>query len=127
MRPKTMNDADRKILTEMIGECWHEDKLFKCDDGSSFIRCPKCKLPISKWNLRSFTTPDDLFAVKEAIEKMGKWEEFFTTTFNEWYAVTEIPDDRDRDAMFSTWLFRPTINGEPHFCQLVAEFLEGRK
>jgi hypothetical protein len=59
-----MNDDDRRFLTEAMGECWHES-LRTHEDATAWIvyTCPKCHKEGYRLTNRTFTTPDDFFAV----------------------------------------------------------------
>jgi len=85
---------------------------------------------------RTLTTWGDLGAVKEALVEKDLWEEFIEFAFeqgtdeDEMGRVTDADFGIDNyyDADFIAWLFRPVNeNGEPHFCQLVTDWLKERK
>jgi hypothetical protein len=63
-----MNDNDRKFGTEeVLKECFHE---FVKIGGKT--TCPKCTGSIrNKRNNRTFTTPDDAYALEQAITEAG--------------------------------------------------------
>ena len=108
---EAMNESDRKLLTEYMGECWHEDLA---DENG---RCPICDkglaIPIGagrtlmSWNRRTFDNGNDLYALKEKIAEKGEWNEFKAYTTDQWF----LPDT---DKTLSDWLF--TI---PRFFELV--------
>jgi hypothetical protein len=119
-----MTDESRRILTEYLGECWHEP----CGPYTPGIMCSCGKRSYNAKhaeNNRTFTTWDDLGAVKEKLaEKKGDWWRFIIYCYgirNETYDTTY-----DSPASgFMSWLFRPIDeNGKPHFCRLVAEWLK---
>jgi hypothetical protein len=63
-----MKDDDRKLLTEFLGECWHDYEISKSEKS----RC-SCGLTgyavreiCAKTN-RTFTTADDMMAVKRKL------------------------------------------------------------
>lgn len=98
----------RKMLTEkLLREC-----LIPC-----FVN------PCRKHHTeRTFLTWQDLGDCKDKLVEKGLWKKFY------WFAVGKaqefkILDSPDTDK----WLFRPTVDGEAHFCRLVAEFLKGEK
>lgn len=69
-----MNESRRKLLTEYIGECWHEPiTLETCSCNRE--RIVNAVAHAHNMN-RPFTTPDDMNAVMQAIVKVGKWGEF---------------------------------------------------
>ena len=70
-----MNDADRKLLTKKMGELWHKeisdtDFPFECECGD-----PGC---CNRSN-RSFTTPDDYFALWNWAKGQEWWINFIRT------------------------------------------------
>jgi hypothetical protein len=147
---ESMKDEQRKLLTEkLLGECWHK---FKGDFGPYQTTCVECQLVFgavhfSDWNLaafhRTFATWPDLGAVMEALVKQEKWIDFVQFCEPRWLSPrmdSELKKSmlhtgksitviiRETHAEFYVWLFRPTDeNGEPHFCRLVAEWMEGEK
>jgi len=103
---------DRKTIHLFMKDCDYGRKLYTYDppvcDG-----CEGCK--------REFDA-DDMMAVKEAIDKAGKWTSFFNYTHSHYY-----PEDLDpiRDNVFACitgWLINP-----PRFCKLAAEWLRKEK
>jgi hypothetical protein len=97
-----MNESDAKLLTEFLGECWHE-----VEDADAQWSCCKCDRPIEYENgkviNRTFTTPDDFFAVKRKLVEKG---------FDRW----------SNEAEFELWLINPA-----RFCELAAGFLKDSK
>ncbi len=127
-----MNDDQKKMLTEFLGECWHEFRIPNILGGNMCIHCNKNISNLYSW--RTFLTPNDQQACKDKLVEKEMWHEFqaFTANSDSWLAKPIDGDLYDEDATwdsdFELWLFRPTDeSGEPHFCRLVAEFLEGRK
>lgn len=130
-----MNDADRKLLTEkLLRECWHE--IIHEQDRYWHWYCKICKKDFpnpefrNAWKQRTFTTPADVFAVKDALVNKGLWGDF-----ND-YCMDICPYTKIQDltrlygsgkeivAKFNNWLFRPVNEkGKAHFCQLAADFL----
>ena len=119
-------------MTEMLGEYWHgitlNDLNFR--DGHLCACGERVHGTIGPTHRnRTFLTPADVFAVKDAIVKMGKWTGtggFMT------FASNEFHNKHFHHAIsfgtFEDWLFR-TVNekGEPHFCQLAVDWRkEGR-
>ena len=75
-----MNEADRKLLTKKMGECWHEGyshSMFNPFTGNQTFYCDKCKKPIS--DNRTFITPDDFFAAWEWAKEQEWWIDFIRT------------------------------------------------
>lgn len=115
-----MTDEDRKLLTEFLGECWHMQKPVIFSDGSFKFSpyCSKCGDSIYTTSgeplyliYRTFTTPDDMMAVKRKLVEKGEWEGFFAYTVDknkEWDNCYELVD----------WLI-----DETRFCQLDVDYL----
>ena len=110
-----LTEADCKLLTEMLRECWHEPQW---TDHRGII-CLKCNEEIS-WPpyYRTFLTGNDMVAVKEAIIETGKWGEFW------WYAAKQWSPETPRDVSYS---FVARLMHPPHFCKLVAEWYKQLK
>ena len=89
-----MTDADRKLLTEYLGEYWHEDlsSIYhpqRCSCGREYGEdMPSIYLRehIELAN-RSFSTPDDLCAVYSKMVERGEWEKFFDELYSKWWAT----------------------------------------
>lgn len=104
-----LTDDDKRMLTELLGECWHDPEIFTCDDNSKFIRCKKCKVPDrTKTTLRTFTTWQDMGDLKKKIVEMGEWHGFWM------YAATEFKEVQHkagkivwRKSEMSNWLMNP--------------------
>ena len=82
-----MNEQDQKLLTEKMGECWHEPDsecaLGREYNGGEMIKqkCLKCGCLLSTTyqiyeENRTFTTPCDFFAVWNWAKGWEWWEEF---------------------------------------------------
>lgn len=106
-----MNDDRRKMLTEYIGECWHEALPM----GFSTAHCQKCTRHHGN---RTFTTWSDLGVVKEAIEESGDVSGFLDFAF---WKYAALPKSTKNVGGYVWWLFTPD-----RFCELAAELLEGR-
>lgn len=126
-----MSDESRKRLTEFLGECWHEciwGELIDWHDGhklASFsCSCGMDHCDIDHFDRnRTFLTWADLGAVKDALEKAGKWEAFEEWAWISWTNIN-IAERGQGVSTYIAWLFRPTVDGEAHFCQLAADFLK---
>jgi hypothetical protein len=133
-----MTDDQRKRLTEYLGECWHKGYWYCncCKEEISPTRvtyqeqCDTCGQYVEWVSNRTFTNWPDLGAVKEKLVEKGDWFRRFKS-----YAASKWLDDEDEMeryeisdvAAFMVWLFRPIDeNGKPHFCRLVAEWLEAK-
>ncbi len=122
-----MKDEDRKLLTEFLGECWHEMTDEIPEQRLGYLYCPKCNMSFgaihcSDWSggeafYRKFTTPDDMMAVKEKLVKKGLWEEFILCCVKK---INYMPDDANYYyARLYGYLINPT-----RFCQLAVDFLK---
>ncbi len=132
----TLTESQKKMLTEFIGECWHEIVVGKEMYWKYF--CESCKEEFPNpsypraWKPRSFLTWQDLGDCNEALVKKGLGEEFIKFCYNKWvYPETQVKINPATilairsSAGFDLWLFRPTDeNDKAHFCRLVAEFME---
>jgi hypothetical protein len=123
-----MNEESKRRLTNFLGECWHE---WEPAEHVTF----KCKL-CGKWiyekhawdssNRRTFTTPDDYFAVFDRLVELGEWEEFYmfaTSAYKNSFAL--LWRDVSEWAV-SRWLHSKTDTGEYRLCWLVGEWKEGK-
>lgn len=107
-----MTPERQKLLTEMIGECWHLQ-----DENQGAFTCKKCKKSIDPalwWN-RTFTTDKDMMDVFRKLVDSEKWINFYD--FALWRHTSYSVEDGD---LFSEWLF---YNPE-RFCCLVAMALK---
>ena len=67
-----MQDEDRKVLTEFLGECWFNIDNFD-DEGICKI-CGEC------WEVhhnRTFDTWEDFGALIERVEEKDQWDDLF--------------------------------------------------
>ena len=101
------------IITEWLGECWHE--------GFSFL-CTKCGAdePLN----RTFTTPDDFFACFNRLVALGRWDEFSLFAMQNWYGDAHVEYDKDTRKEFIPWLNSRTESGHFRLCTLIAEWLK---
>ena len=93
-----MNESDRKILTNQLGECWHIQQ-----DDSILCRCGE-PLPHN----RTFTTRNDLMDLYQQVYEDGKWDDFFWD-----FAFKRKPENYGLgEAETSVWLC--CLNGEDY-------------
>lgn len=122
-----MDNSDRKMLAEWLNECWHEydlggfrnlEEYFMCVRG--YPLCNKC----NSHNIfqRTFTSPDDFFAVKNRLVDNDDWGEFTDYASDAYLAEIGRSSICDYCESFWCWLIDPT-----RFCQLAADFLKGRE
>ena len=130
-----MKDEDRKLLTEkLLGECWHEYgniEYTRPDGYKLFVGgCLKCKLTNSEFEYdydfrknkyiprhRTFTTPDDFFAVKGKLVEKGLWKQFYDYATWMFAAWVRLDNETKSNADFIDWLINPA-----RFCELAVEF-----
>jgi hypothetical protein len=126
-----MTDDEKKRLTKLIGTGpWHEIKILvdrvKCSCGEIFHpkEVHEAGLHCKRQN-RAFDNWVDLGATMEALVKTGKWNDFDEWTFEKWDSLKPFKDRTRHIGQFTAWLMRPVDeHGNPHFCELGAEFLE---
>ena len=100
-----MDEETRKLLTEYLGECWDADKR------------PGGDLPN-----RTFTTPDDMMALKDKLVEKGEFwglDSFLDWADNKWDTMPDTEDNYPGN--FIDWLMNPT-----RFCALVGEWQKAR-
>jgi hypothetical protein len=71
-----MNEESKRRLANFLGECWHE----RLEPFHASTYCKKCNQYFYDWDYvlnRTFTTPDDYFAVFDRLVELGEWEEFY--------------------------------------------------
>ena len=105
-----MNDETRKLLTEYLGECVGANNL-----SLWMCRCSK------KHTYRTFTTPDDMMALKDKLVEKREWIAFKTFTYQRWSSQKQ----GTMDAKIQGW--EDWLINAPRFCELVGEWLEKRK
>ena len=80
-----MNKERDKLLTEVMGECWHDFQ------GTHIVgvpfQCVKCKSTKLKRNRPTFSTPEGFFKLKDYLERINKLDPFF-----EWYVAEKRKD-----------------------------------
>jgi hypothetical protein len=126
-RPPMLTDADRKKLTEFLGECWHHitdhcvagvwKHWWECDCGEKrFIDYIQA---LGHATNCTFTTEADMLAVYRKLVETGKWDEFcgeaHKCKYNPPYAWND----------FFAWLFCLSTPSEiPDRMAMVAEFVK---
>lgn len=102
-----MNESRRKLLTQYVGECWHEGR-FRCK------HCDAADWGSVRNQNRTFTVWPDFGRVAEVLQKKRDWEDFY-------YYCTQVCDRMLRPYEFTAWLINPA-----RFCDLVGQWLEGK-
>jgi len=112
-----MNDEDKKLLTNFIGEKWHEDSGIKGNEQGTTNLCTcgeyfATSSHFAQCGHRTFLTGDDMLALKNKIVKKGKWTQFFMWAW-------DLSDcdfiDGSTTSQYTDWLFTM-----PRFAELVA-------
>lgn len=109
-----MNDADRKLLTEYLGERWRDktvEDVFEWEEN------------------RDFTTRNDMMDLYEVIWKKREWERFIDYSGNEdtEHDCSEFETTLDIFASMAAWLFCLSGEGYEARCQMVADWVEEAK
>jgi hypothetical protein len=124
-----MKDESRKLLTEkLLGECWHElieNAAFMWNKDAPMAICSCGKTTYCTEENRTFTTPDDMMAVKDKLVEKGEWESFDRFAYGEFCRRADkfqIEITGYVSAAYSNWLINPT-----RFCELAAGFLKDSK
>ena len=121
-------ESDRRLLTEFLGECWHDDPIFReYIPGVEHIQfveleCSKCHGHYLK--NRTFTTWQDTGDLKERIVEMGEWDEFIDFTLEEHGSLGPVFSNEAKfyKADYIDWLMNPE-----RFCELVAKWWKERR
>ena len=101
-----LTESERRMLTEkVLGEKWKVPENIT-EVGTNYF-------PV---NNRTFTTPDDFFALVKALQEMGKWHDFYWSVKIKW--LDENPDEFN-DADFTKWLLNPA-----RLAWMVKEFMK---
>ena len=112
----TMTDADRKLLTEFLGECWHEFSPRGITPAADrCVSCGKLRIQCIPDVRRSFTTWQDFGDVKEKLVEKGLWPEFRIHCINIYHYTLHD------DGRWELWLL------DPARLQDLANFLRRRK
>ena len=112
-----MTDENKKLLTEYMGDCWHEpgDQVSK---ESPVMQCAKCKKyyhPMSGFH--TFTTREDMMDLYEAIAKKGEWDSFDNYSWN-------YRKGASVNLAHAAWLFCLDGEGYESRCQMVVDWVK---
>jgi len=117
-----MKDEDKKLLTEYLGECWHD-----CENDEE---CSKCKKTLRGYYFgthRTFTTRADMMDLYDRLFQKHKWHKFtvfakMRFSFNDYdQTFTNI------ETGFYAWIFCLNGDGYEDKCQMVAEWIKEGK
>lgn len=126
-----LSDEQKKMLTEFLGECWHESE----EDDRRCIHCQKhlegwwikdlknndIFIVNSKIEYRTFTSWQDLGDLKEKIVEMWEWRTFYRWAYD--YAGSNLLNEGyTYEDDFCNWLMNPE-----RFCELVAKWWKERR
>lgn len=110
-----METADRKLLTEWLGECWHEVTSNDYIRQGIVWECKKCG--DRNYSNRTFDTDTDMMDCMRKLEKEGKWNDFSS------WAWGDRPRNDDDIAGFFAWLLCLSDPKEiEERCAMVVEF-----
>lgn len=101
-----MNQDDRKFLTEWMGERYSEGLV-----GLPYTFEGKVT------SNRTFTTPDDMMAVKRKLVEKGEWCGFLD------YAASAHDHHRDMEHKKDGYYYLDWLLDETRFCQLAVDYL----
>ena len=113
----------KQFLTErVLKECWHEWRYIKGQIKYERWECVKCPAycigSAGEYKNRTFDNRTDMMDLYEAIERDGKWEDFFWD-----FAFQRKPENYGfGEAETTTWLFCLSGEGYEDRCKMVAEF-----
>lgn len=103
-----MTNEHRKVLTEFLGECYHEGmEIEPCSVGSIRLPCNKCG---KQAHNRTFTSAQDMVDLARKMVEKGVWERFHHYAMA--YCGLDVPT---KIHSFTAWL----ITNPERFCQLV--------
>lgn len=114
-----MNDDDKKLLTEFLGQCWHESNRTGRKPWD-YSTCKSCGALYKDqyWDRRTFTTWQDLGDLKGALVEKGLYADFYMHCTRMYKQTRTINWKWVDESSVSSWLYLPA-----RFCQLVADFI----
>jgi hypothetical protein len=115
-----MDDKDRKLLTEWLGECWHEAP-YNVPATDVVYRCVKCKTAVYPASgFRTFTEDKDFFACFNRLVELGEWEKFIGYCKYTFVAICKYYVDAGD---YEKWLLSRTDTGHYRLCVLAVEWI----
>ncbi len=123
----TLTESQKKMLTEWLGERWHDFQPCTPNRPSECIKCGRrmYHFPVngSPPQDRAFATDTDMMDCMRQLVKKGKWLAFSYFSMQQYKATFYFNWKEVAKGEVVKWLMRPTDErGEIHFCRLVAEF-----
>ena len=118
-----MNNSKHKLLTEYLGECWHEIK----EETYSCRKCGMSRAEIytQPFN-RTFTTAQDMVDLVKKMEELDGWyyfvEEYALPLFIKDDSL-EFNSSGSQLSWFTFWL----ITDPARTCELIAEWMEAER
>ena len=119
-----LSDESKKRLTNFLDGCahiWVQDghvSHHKCSECGEECRVRREFLP----KMRTFTTGNDMLALKEKIVEKGMWDDFEEWTFIKWDSMKPFSDYSRSLGQYADWLISPA-----KFIPLVDEFLKEKE
>ena len=119
-----MNDTRRKMLTEYLGECWHEqldDKTpYVCSCGDEYHTGCSLADHIHYGNKRKFDTAQDMVDLVRKMVEKWEWDDCHSSLWDKWTAQCE--DEEYPIIDYVVWL----ITDPARTYELIAEWMEGK-
>ena len=126
-----MTEEDKKLVTEWLGECWHEPEHYAYENQGYY--CPNCKkylniLEAMRGN-RTFTEWADFGACWERLVEKGQAEKIIHYTYKSYIGLHQkisLGENllTDNVAVWFEWLHSRTDNGTFRFCNLIVKALK---
>lgn len=133
-----MKTEDCKILTEYLGECWHDLAGFGYPIRDDWFALKKSYTHPPKYNKcihcgksarflrdnRTFTSRADMMDLYEAIAKKGEWFDYYYHMFNKFARLMADISKGSTQQDFAAWLFCLNGQGYEERCQMVADWIK---
>jgi hypothetical protein len=121
-----MIETDRKLLTEYLGECWHEWQYIKGSIRQELFQCCKCGeackgVASEEQKQRTFTTREDLYDLFGKIYEAGRWEEFEAYAWDRW---PDVGSFKHGIGKYTAWLFCLSGDGYEERCQMMTDWIK---
>lgn len=133
---KKLTEHHRKVLTEYLGECWHDRMDTYVDHGvdrkAYCLFCGKTWGRNTPTRQRTFTTPADLHAVYSRMVEIDKsrktWDDFVEYAIGAYFGKHIREGITIKHSKFMRWLSCYGCPDQiPERMVLVVNFVEGRK
>ena len=114
-----MNEQDKKIACEILGECFPEwEGGFETINDVAFTSIRKCKycgLPFYGHPERPFTTDQDFTDLCKKLVEKGEWGNFYYKNLERWQKA----NDDYVSSYYIKWLF---LENPERSCQLAVDY-----